>query len=90
MNFGEIIESIRDGSRRAAREGWNGKGMYIYVELGKTIEFEKLREPIKSWLNGDMIVLPHFNMKSATGEIVVGWLASQTDILASDWNLLSD
>ena len=35
-----------------------------------------------------MKVLPHFNMKTATGEICVGWLASQTDMLADDWSTL--
>lgn len=29
--------------------------------------------------------LPSITMKTATGEILVGWLASQTDMLADDW-----
>ena len=87
MNFGEVIEKIRDGQKRAARPGWHGKGMFIYVELGKTIPFSVLREPQKSWLKGDMKVLPHFNLFT-DGVIVTGWLASQTDMLALDWVLL--
>jgi ABC-type branched-subunit amino acid transport system permease subunit len=38
MRFGEIIEAIRDGTKRAQRLGWNGKGMYIYIEMGKIIK----------------------------------------------------
>jgi hypothetical protein len=30
-------------------------------------------------------VLPCIIMKTATDEILMGWLASQTDILAEDW-----
>lgn len=32
--------------------------------------------------------MPNINMKTASGNIVTGWLASQTDILASDWIVL--
>jgi len=88
MNFGDIIEALRDGDKRACRSGWNGKKMFIYVEKGKTIPFKVLRNPIKDWLNGDMVILPHFNMKSADNKIVVGWIASQTDTFADDWELL--
>jgi len=35
-----------------------------------------------------IVVLPHIDMKSARGEIVVGWLASQTDMLSNDWCIL--
>ena len=86
MNFGETIEAVKNGDKRAYRSGWNK--MFIYVEKGKTIPFKVLRDPIKTWLNGDMVILPHFNMKSADNKIVVGWLASQTDMLATDWQLI--
>lgn len=86
MKFGEALEYIRDGTHRAYRKGWNGKGMWIYAEKGKIINSQHLRNPIKSWLNHhNMVILPHLNMKSKNGGIVVGWLVSQTDILANDW-----
>lgn len=34
---------------------------------------------------GSATVLPCINMKTATGEILMGWLASQSDMLADDW-----
>ena len=37
---------------------------------------------------GSAIVLPCITMKTATGEILMGWLASQTDMLAEDWVIL--
>lgn len=33
-------------------------------------------------------VLPAITMKTATGEILMGWLASQTDMLAEDWTVV--
>lgn len=33
MNFGSAIAAVKDG-KRAARRGWNGKGMFIWLEKG--------------------------------------------------------
>ena len=30
MNFGQALEAIKSG-HKAAREGWNGKGMFIFI-----------------------------------------------------------
>ena len=37
---------------------------------------------------GSATVLPTINMKTAAGQILMGWLASQTDIFANDWVVL--
>jgi Protein of unknown function (DUF2829) len=29
-------------------------------------------------------------MKTATGEVLMGWLASQTDLLSDDWGVVED
>jgi len=86
-DFGTIVRILSDGKRRACRKGW--QDMFIYVEKGKTIPAEHLRDPIKTWLEGkSMRIMPHFNLHTSTGSIVVGWLASQTDMLANDWEIL--
>jgi hypothetical protein len=36
-------------------------------------------------LGGSAEVLPCITMRTASGEVLVGWLASQTDLLATDW-----
>ena len=33
-------------------------------------------------------ILPHIDMRNARGEVVVGWLASQEDLLAEDWQIV--
>lgn len=35
-------------------------------------------------------MLPTITMKAATGEILMGWLASRTDMLAEDWVVLEE
>jgi len=89
MKFGEVIEILSDGKHRAYRKGWHGKNMFIYIEGGKIIPYDKLREPQKSWLGKDMEVAPHFNLY-VDNVVVTGWLASQTDMLADDWKILSE
>ena len=55
------------------RGGWNGKGMHVAVQ-----------RPDQFSAN----TLPYIYMITVTGDRVP-WLASQTDLLAEDWNLLN-
>lgn len=76
FTFGEALNYAQNG-RRIARIGWNGKGMFLFQ--------------IKIWTYTDgkqdnYPNLPFIAMKTADDK-VVPWLASQTDILASDWCL---
>jgi hypothetical protein len=63
--------------------------MFIYVVKGRVIPNSEVREPLKSWLDGkDMDIADHIDMKTTDGKIVSGWLASQTDMLSDDWNII--
>jgi len=93
LNFGEVLELLKQG-KAVSREGWNGKGMLIYLNKGNIAADTKtdgeIVEGIKHSLfetgdNGTVTRLPNLNMKAATGSTVTGWLASQTDLLAEDW-----
>lgn len=85
MNFGEAIECLKAG-KRVAREGWNGKGMFLFLVPGST--FEVNRAPLLGiYPAGTRInYQPHIDMKTAQ-DTVVPWLASQSDVLAEDWLL---
>lgn len=91
MNFGEAIEAMKkDPSKRFAREGWNGKGMFIYLTKGRDIPVELWRGDPPSIMKNErgeevVRIIDHFDMKTAQGTILSGWLASQTDMLAEDW-----
>jgi hypothetical protein len=85
MTFGLALEALRKG-KRVARAGWNGKGMWLTMDPGSTVN--ELREGSayhKAGLRGPITINPHIDMKTATGEMQPGWLASQTDMLADDW-----
>lgn len=88
MKFGEALELAKQG-RAVARSGWNGKGMWISYSPGA----EKL--PAASlWgtanrkfaeQKGEVRVLPYLTMRTASGDLLLGWLASQSDMLSDDW-----
>lgn len=88
MTFGGALEAIKAG-QRVAREGWNGKGMWIALSPGsERLPAERFWAPQNrrhAEEHGPTDVLPCITMKTATGEILMGWLASQTDMLAEDW-----
>lgn len=90
MDFGDALRALK-GGRRVARAGWNGKDMWLSLSSQTTFECpaERFWSPHNRThaeaQGGFAKVLPSITMKTATGEILMGWLASQTDMLASDW-----
>ena len=79
MNFGLAIEALKQ-SKKVARKGWNGKGMYLYLADGKLLT-QEIGDG--SYPFTDSIV-----MKTADNRYCIGWLASQTDMLAEDWRIV--
>ncbi len=80
MNFSDVIEGLR-GGLSYMRSGWNGKGMCI-----------KLQVPGEN----SKMTLPYIYMEYPPGSIAypdgcrVPWLASQTDMLAMDWEFYEE
>lgn len=81
--FGWAIERLKDGAK-VARMGWNGKNMFLFLVAGS--QFKVNRAPLLGiYPEGTEInYCPHIDMKTADNKIVP-WLASQTDMLAEDW-----
>lgn len=90
MNFGDAIYALKSG-QRVARAGWNGKGMWLSLSCDGSREipshnfWSDNNAAYAIERGGTATVLPCITMKTATGEILMGWLASQSDILAEDW-----
>lgn len=81
-SFGDAINFLKAG-KKVARKGWNGKDMFLF--LATDIEFHTEADlSCVSDLEGDL-TLPAVVMKTADDHFCVGWLASQTDMLADDW-----
>lgn len=89
FDFGEALARMRAGEK-VARAGWNGKGMWIAITSGcaqlASSQFwnPHARQHAESQ-GGKASVAPYIIMRAADGQIVMGWLASQTDMLADDW-----
>lgn len=86
MNFGEALNYLKMG-RTVARRGWNGKGMFLYLVPGSL--FEVNRAPLLGIYPKGIPIdyRSHIDMKTADGSHVP-WVASQTDILAEDWEIV--
>ena len=89
LDFGTAVNLIKR-NKRVSREGWNGKGMFIYyVPQGNYKPMTKVAA--KECVNEEGLVpyRDYIAMKTTDGS-VVPWLASQTDILARDWFIVGD
>ena len=80
MTFGDALVALKDGGR-VAREGWNGKGMWI-THVAADVGHNEYGED-------EYIVRDYIAMKTVDNQIVP-WVASQTDLLADDWVLVTD
>lgn len=90
-DFGAALRRLKDG-HRVRREGWNGKGMWLALTPGmKEVPADKFwnvhNAAFARGQGGSAEVLPYITMKTADDKIVP-WLASQTDVLAEDWQIL--
>lgn len=73
MNFGKAIEELKNGNK-VAREGWNGKGMWlVLVNSNDSVD--------------GINVVPYVALKTPAN-VLQAWNASQADALADDWNIV--
>lgn len=90
-DFGWALHCLKRG-KAVARKGWNGKGMFLVLNPGSKVTGNMMRNEHAKKFYGDNIVkiCSHIDMKAADGTYVVGWLASQTDMLAEDWEVVEE
>jgi len=87
LDFSDALKALKNG-KKVARKGWNGKGMWI--KLVAQDHYELLDATISEFKRG-----PDWNLESfivmytAQDKLQPGWLASQADMLAEDWEVLS-
>jgi hypothetical protein len=73
LTFGEALEELKAGNS-VARSGWNGRDMHIYYLDGLNVRGTPLE--------------PCIVMYTAQKKHQPGWLASQADMLADDWEVV--
>lgn len=99
--FGQAIGSLKHGFL-AARQGWNGKGMFIFMRPFDELDNGFIVDTVKSlpwnfkeWVknnpkdSGKTWFREYLCMKAADDTVVNGWLPSMTDILSEDWVLVN-
>jgi hypothetical protein len=87
MNFGEAIAVIKAGIP-ISRTGWNGKGMYLYYVPENM--YMPTTDVAKARFGGNPVPYRAYIAMKTVDNDVVPWVASQTDILAVDWQIAGD
>lgn len=88
-------DPLANAPERKSVAGWNGKGMWLSYSPGSlalsAASFWSPCNKVFAEQNGGTAeVLPCITMKTADGKILMGWLASQTDMLSDDWGIVLD
>lgn len=65
FGIGEAVKTLRDG-KKVARSGWNGKNMYLQLQVPDS---------------HSKMTLPYVYMRTAQADLVP-WVCSQIDLLA--------
>lgn len=82
LSFSVALEALKQG-KLISRDGWNGKGMFIYLR-----GYSPRVEEVVPSMEDSLLLLPYICMKTADNKCLHGWLASQTDLLSDDWCIL--
>lgn len=103
MNFGQAVEALKQG-KRVQRLGWNGKGLFVFMQVPATINREivpnmqSLPQLVKDEFerrfndpNEQINAIYYDNQLALVNPInlITGWSPSTSDALADDWVVLS-
>jgi hypothetical protein len=86
-DFGWALNQLRNG-QRVHREGWNGRGMYVVLQAGYPDGIPINANTAKATGIAEGTIQkfrPYLMMYTVNGEFVP-WVASQSDLLADDWD----
>lgn len=95
QTFGQAIEALSNG-KRVSREGWNGKGMFIFRQVPSEIDAEiipkmtSLPQSVKDEFvkRGGNIRYKNQLAMVYPDNTIFGWVASPSDVLECDWCIL--
>jgi hypothetical protein len=91
MNIGQAVEVLKQG-HRVCRSGWNGKGMWLILIPAEAWHVEDIsdeRIQLMGMKDNRISNSSWVAMKTADNK-VVPWLCSQTDLLAADWEIVTN
>lgn len=82
FNFGKALELLKEG-KKVCRKGWNGKGIWIEMQFPEL--YSRMTQAYICIVTTD---LQSDNPDAPRG--IVPWVASQTDMLAEDWQVKNE
>jgi hypothetical protein len=85
MTFSEALEKCKKGAR-ISRSGWNGKGQYVFLIPDVVFTREDFNKiPALQNEEREIVFWGCFCIMTTGGKVQLGWLASQSDMQADDW-----
>lgn len=96
LTFGQATEALKEG-KRVSREGWNGKGLFIFQQVPSEIsedvisKMQSLPQSVKDEFarRGGSIKYKNQLAMVYPDNTIYGWVASPSDVLENDWCILS-
>ena len=98
MNFGQAIEALKEG-KCVAREGWNGKGMFIFKQVPCAIDNDTIpkmqsvpdaAKEILTTRNQEPIYYSNQMVIVKPDGTIDSWVPSSSDVFAEDWIILNN
>lgn len=93
FSFGEAINRLKRG-RRVAREGWNKKGLFVFMQVPAIIhidtvpKMQSLPQLVKDeFKRREYATIAYTNQMAIVypDNIISGWVPSASDVLETDW-----
>ena len=91
FSFSKALELLKEG-RKVARNGWNGKGMFVVYQKGYPNGIPCNKQCAEAWgMNeGDLFRCePYLQIRMVNGSHAM-WVPSINDCLAEDWYEVKD
>lgn len=85
MDIGQAKKALLN-REKVAREGWNGKKMFLYYVGANSYSVEgNPGSAVKGVFENDMVPYQAYVAMKTADNTIVPWLCSQSDFLAEDW-----
>lgn len=95
LNFGSALEAMKQG-KLVAREGWNGKGMFILKQIPAVIGTDVIPKMQSLPQDAKDVLLSRDQSISYKNQMLIvnkdgradSWVPSSSDCFAEDWYIL--
>jgi len=90
MKFHEALKECVENGKPIWCKSWNGRNMFVIYQAGGTIKTSALKSELVQKVheekgNSEIEIAGHFDMYNAQGKLIIGWVASQTDMASDMW-----